>query len=298
MELDIFFILLIINLICGLIGLIIMLNRRDKTKGMLLLLFFLVCPLIGPLVCILAWLSCRLFYKKCYEILNYNLQSESKERLTAPDFDKAINVVPMEEAILISDKESKRRVILDILMEDYDNSLKAISEALEDNDIDISHYAAAVISEIKADFKTTVQKLKENLMESPEDLETLCMLIDYLHSFITKDVLDDIEKRTYINLYNNLMKKLYKLNKEAITAIMYKNIIYHLLAIKKRDMAFYWCELAIKEYPDILDSYKGLLKYYYETGEMNSFLEVLSKLKYSDIEFDNEILEVVRFYNI
>ena len=298
MNFDLFVILMIINLIGSLIWLNVKLHKKDKTKGMLMFFFFVICPLIGPLVYILSWLFGRLFYKNDYEIVSMNQQSDSLNILEDPDIEKELNVVPVEEVLLMSDKETKRRVILDGLKEEYNNSLNAITEALEDDDLETTYYAAAVISEVKNEFKLTIQKMKENIQKFPDDPGMISILIDYLHSFLTKKVLNELEERTYINLYTKLMDKLYKKHKEAITAVMYKNIIYHLLSIRKRNVAHYYCELAIQEYPYVLDSYKGLIKYYYEIGEMNSFLEVLASLKQSDIEFDNEILEVVRFYNI
>ena len=50
--------------------------------------------------------------------------------------------MPVKEALLVSDVQDKRRVMLDVLKGEYEKSLTVITDALENPDTEISHYAA------------------------------------------------------------------------------------------------------------------------------------------------------------
>ena len=52
------------------------------------------------------------------------------------------NVVPLEEAIRISDKKNKRALLLNVIKGDVQESLASISLALNNEDSEVAHYAA------------------------------------------------------------------------------------------------------------------------------------------------------------
>ncbi|MGB8452022.1 MAG: hypothetical protein WCD89_06790 [Anaerocolumna sp.] len=298
MENNIIEFIVIFNFIISIIILLVLLGRKEKEKGFMLFVFMLTCPLIGPCFLLLSRGLKLLFYKKEIDMEDLSFHTENLEMIIGPDFNKEINVVPVEEALLISDNFNKRRVILDVLKEDYNNSLIVITSALESEDSETSHYVASVIADVKSNFKVTVQKMQENSEKYPEDIEIRYLLIDYIHQFLVKNVLSEIEEITYIQQYMQLMEDLFYYHKEAVTGRMYKQVIYHLLKIGNSSAALLWGERALNENINDLEAYKGILKLYYETGNKFKFFEILNKLKKSDIEFDNECIELVRYYQV
>jgi hypothetical protein len=92
------------------------------------------------------------------------------------------------------------------------------------------------------------------------------------------------------------MEELYQQSAESVTGTMYKDIICHLMVSGKKDEAEKWAQRALENQPGDLDTYKGVLKYYYEIGDKNIFYNVLNRLKTSDIVLDRDTLEMVRFF--
>lgn len=286
------------NLIVSIIVFIFLIFNNERSKGFLIFMFMILCPVVAPGFLVLSWCFRKLFYTKEIDMADLSFNTEKLEMIIGPEFEKEIDVVPVEEALLVSDNANKRRVILNVLKEDYNNSLTSITSALESDDSETSHYVATVIADVKSEFKATVQKMQEGLNKFPNDVELSCMIIDYIDAFLEKKVLSDIEEITYVEQYSELMEDLYSHNKEAITGKMYRQIINHLLMIKNSAQALRWGERAISQYPEELEVYKGILKLYYETYDREKFIDTLKKMKDSPIQFDNESIELVRFYQV
>lgn len=286
------------NIIIGFIVLFVLIWKKEKTKGFLLFLFVLLCPVIAPGFLFISWCLRKLLYIKQIDLGNLSFHTDKLEMITGPEFEKEIDVVPVEEVLLISNNHNKRRVILDILKEDYNNSLTAITGALESEDSETSHYVATIITDVKSEFKATVQKMQESLNTYKDDVEICCLIIDYIDAFLKKNVLTEIEEMTYVDQYVKIMEKLYTGYKETITGKMYKNTICYLLKVKNVSKALIWGERAIVECPNDLEAYKGVLKLYFEIKDKNKFFDTLSKMKNSNVQFDHESMELVRFYQI
>ncbi len=271
-------------------------KKGEFTFYFLQFIFMILTPLIGPVFLILSWLIQKIFFRKEVNLRELSFRKDMLHTILHPDEDKERNVVPVKEALLVSDTQDKRRVMLNVLKGEYEKSLTVITDALENPDTEISHYAASVITEVKSQFKVTVQTMQEQLKDYPDDPAMKVMLIDYIHEFLGKNVLSEIEAMTYITIYLNLMEELFVQDANSITGTMYKDIIYHLMASGQKDKAELWAKRALELRPADLDTYKGVLKYYYEVGNKNVFYNVLGQLKASDIVLDRETLDIVRFF--
>ena len=286
------------NAFIGFLYFLVLFIKKENEKALIIFLFILICPVISVLYLSGSSLLVKLLNNKIIDKANLSFDTEKKPIIAGPDIDKEINIVSVEEALLISGSKNKRRVILDVLKEDYNDSLSVINSALESSDSETSHYAASIITDVKSNFKITVQRMREKLDKFPNDPEISCLMVNFINEFLQKKVLSEIEQLTYIEQSIQILDNLYMNNKKAITSDMYKHVIEHLLRIGKNNEALIWGKRSINEYPNELNTYKGILKLYYETGEKTKFFEVLKKLKDSNLEFDNECIELIRFYKI
>lgn len=296
MELRIILYILLANAIVSVGYSLVLIIKKEKTKSFLMLLFALLCPVIALSFIFLSWLYRKFLFKKNIVISDLSFSTEKKQIIESPNFEKEINVVSIEEALIISDKQDKRRVILDALKEDSNKSITMIANALDDEDSETSHYAASVLADVKSDFKITVQQMSEKLKEFPNDEEIMILMLDYINSFIEKKVLSEIEEETYIDQFEQLMSHMYKLRKEAITGVRYRQLITHLLSVKRSSEAITWAERAIVQLPKDLNVYKGNLKLYYEIGYKDKFFELLSQMKKSSMDYDSESIDIMHFY--
>jgi hypothetical protein len=289
--------ILLANAIISLAYSIIIFNKGEKTKGFLMLLFTLLCPVIALAFLLISWLSRKFVYSKKIDMDYLSFSTDKRQVLDSPDFEKEINVVSIEEALIISGTQDKRRVILDVLKEDSNRSITMLANALEDEDSETSHYAASMLADVKSDFKVTVQQMNERLQQFPNDEEIILLILNYINGFIEKKILDEIEEVTYIEQYEQLMNHLYEINKDAITGILYRQAIAHLLFAKRSNEAVIWAERSLDQYPKDLDVYKGNLKLYYEIGNRDMFFRVLSQMKESSMDYDSQSIDLMKFYS-
>ncbi|HCX65192.1 MAG TPA: hypothetical protein DHN33_08285 [Eubacteriaceae bacterium] len=296
MDERILIILLIVNLIIGILVLGAQLIKREKTKAFLLFFLILVAPVIAPMYLFLAFLIGKIFYQKEIDFNDLSFRRERLEMITSPEYDKEIDVVPVEEALLISNNVKKRRVVLNVLKEDYQKSLATINAALASDDSETSHYVASIVTDVKGEFKETVQKMKEKLQWDDAQAEWYKPILQYMDEFLKKRVLTDLEQKTYVEEYVRLMDELHKSDPNQVSGQMIQSAIEHLLYIQNPDQARIWTNRALIDHPNELASFKGALKFYFDTKDRQRFFEVLNQLKSSEIELDRESLEWVRFY--
>lgn len=271
-------------------------KKGEMTLYILQIVFMILAPFIGPVFLILSWMLQKFFFSKEVNLRELSFRKDTMRSILRPDEEKERNVVPVKEALLVSDTQDKRRVMLDVLKGEYEKSLTVITDALENPDTEISHYAASVITEVKSNFKLTVQSMQEQLKDYPDDPAMKAMLIQYIHDFLGKGVLSNIEAMTYITIYLKLMEELFQQDEGLITGTMYKDMLQHLMETQNKEEAERWARRALENAPEELATYKGVLKYYYETGNKEVFFNVLQQLKSSDVVLDKETLEIVRLF--
>lgn len=287
---------LLISFLFMLAYLMVFYKKGETTFYILQIVFMIVAPGIGPLFLILSWIIQKIFFKKEVNLQELSFRKDMMRAILRPDEERERNVVPVKEALLVSDVQDKRRVMLDVLKGEYEKSLTVITDALENPDTEISHYAATVITEVKSNFKLTVQTMQEKLKDYPDDPSVCVMFILYIHEFLGKKVLSQIEAITYVDIYLKLMEDLFEQDRTSITGTMYRDMIGHLMESQNKDQAERWAGYALEYGSNDLASYKGVLKFYYEIGNKEVFFHVLEKLKASDIVLDKETLEIVRLF--
>ena len=128
----------------------------------------------------------------------------SKERVKThakADEERERNLVPLEEALAVSDKKNLRMLMLNVIRGDLQDSLESIALALNSSDSETSHYAASVLRDELNDFRVNVQKIYTDMKEEKEeqtDAET--MLIDYMKRILCQKVFTEIEQAKFVQM--------------------------------------------------------------------------------------------------
>lgn len=95
----------------------------------------------------------------------------SKERVRThfmADEEQERNVVPIEEALAISDRDSLRTLIMNVVRGDVTDSLGSLALALDSEDTETSHYAASVLRDVLNDFRQHAQELYRRCKRTAE----------------------------------------------------------------------------------------------------------------------------------
>lgn len=279
-------------------------RKKEKKRGYLLkgLVMFL-CPVAGPLFFIGSQLFYWMFFRVEADLSDVVFSKEKKRQRIRANEDEGLEMASLEEALEISDTDSVRRLMLNVVRGDMRKSLSAISMALNSRDTETSHYAASVLQEELNSFRSTVQntlleiQLELKKEEDGDPCEMCTMLLSYMNQVLSQKVFTDMEQISYVNKMENVAEILYEHGKEKMLGKNYEDICLRLLDIKEYELCEKWCLRGKEHYPNTLSSYTCMLKLYFSSGQKEKFFQVLDELKKSQVVVDKETLELIRTFS-
>lgn len=311
-RMSVFVIVLIVNTLIAVLYLIIGLTagqrkreqdewegkKGSKTAYLIKFTVMLICPVIGPLFFAGGHFLYLFVFRQDVDLEDVIFSKERVKTNDRVDEERERNIAPLEEAIAVSDKESLRGLMLNIIRGDIQNSLAAISLALNSPDSETSHYAASVLQDELNNFRGNVQKIF-NEIEKEEENQTECehYLLPYMNNVLEQKVFTEMEQKNMVELFVKTGDRLYQKARYQITSEYYKWICLRLLDIRDFERMEEWCNRAAEQYPDELSSYTCKLKLYFTAQEKDKFFATMEELKQSSIVIDRETLELIRIFS-
>lgn len=290
----------ILNALIVLIYLILQfLRKKEKKQGYLIKAFVMfLCPVAGPVFFVGSYIVYWLFFKVKADLSDVVFSKEKRKEHVHADEEKDMNVVPLEEALAVSDTDNLRRLMLNVVRGDMSRSLASIALALNSEDSETSHYAASVLQDELNTFRVTVQKLYLQVKrEEEEQCEYAELLLDYMNKVLRQQVFTDMEQRSYVKMMDEVGEILYEKEKERINGKMYEHICLRILETGDYDACLKWCLRGKETFPNLLSSFTCLLKLYFSSGQKEQFFDVMNELKESNVVVDNETLELIRIFS-
>ena len=273
--------------------------RKKKNKRSFVINSFvmLLCPVAGPLFYILAFFFLKIFFAEEVDLEDVIFCKERVTSFVHAEEERESNVVPLEEAIEITDEISLRGLMMNVVRGDIQKSLSAISLALNSEDTETAHYAASVLQDALNDFKVNVEKQYAEIRKEDGNWVTQTeILIDYMNQVLEQNVFTDMEQRKYVYILDHICELLYRNAKERMTSTFYEAVSLRLLGIKDYEKCHEWCERAVEQYPNTLATYTCQLKLYFTNGQKEQFFDVIERLKRSAVVIDSETLELIRVF--
>ena len=121
------------------------------------------------------------------------------------------SVVPLEDALIVSAADVRRRLMMDILRSDTAPFYGLLEEARRNNDTEVVHYAATAMAELGKKYDTRLETYEKLHSESPGDLGILrdycACLRGYLELGMLKGLALSVRRNTYITLLLKLNEK-------------------------------------------------------------------------------------------
>ena len=167
-----FCLLLLVNfLVVAVYWLIRMLRHKKESESFgLRALVMLLCPVVGALFYLLGWLWYRTFFHRPVDLDDVIFSKERTRTMLMADEEHERNLVPLEEAIAVTDQANTRMLMMEVVRRDISDSLASISLALESDDSEVSHYAASVLQETLGNLRMSFQKLWRHICELEEEV--------------------------------------------------------------------------------------------------------------------------------
>lgn len=274
-----------------------------KSGYLIKAVIMLLCPVVGPAFFLASQMFYEVFFKQDVDLEDVIFSKERVKTQVRADEEREGNLVPIEEALAICDKDSLRTLVMNVVRGDVEQSLASIALALNSEDTETSHYAASVLRDALNDFRQHAQELyvtmkrfleQDDLTEAADYAGTL---IEYMNGVLCQEVFHDLEQQTYVGMMEEAAALLYERAREKVTVKQVEWICLRLLKIKDYDKVKLWCERSTELFPEALSTYTCQLKLYFTIQKKEKFFEVLNQLKQSDIVLDRETLSLVRTFS-
>ena len=304
-----FCLLIIGNCIFILLYLLVQLFRKKEKRRSCLLraAVMFLCPVVGPLFFLFGYLFYWLLFLISVDLEDVVFSKERTRGVLHADERKESNLVPLEEALVVSDNSDMRNLMLNVVETDFRKSLSSIMLALESGDTETAHYAASVLQDALSGFRAHVQKQYNFIREEQEDgaqekpdmeqkLDVAEKLVDYMNQVLKQKVFTDMEQKHYVYMMEELCEFLHREDAKRMTSGRYEAVSLRLLDLEDYARCERWCVLAREEYPGTLASYSCLLKLYFSSGDRERFFDVLGELSGSSVVVDKETLELIRVF--
>lgn len=295
-EMMVFLCVLVLNTLAVILYLWWGLHKKLKGCVPKAVVMFL-CPVAGGAFFLLSYLWYQLFFSQPVDLTDVVFSKERIKAVTHAEVERERNMVPLEEAIEITNQKELRTLMMNVVRGDIDKFLASISLALNSEDTEAAHYAASVLQDALNDFRMNVEKQRQLVLQGGEEQKLIAEdLIEYMNQVLEQRVFTDLEQQNYVEIMDDICEIYYNGQPEEMNNSQYEAISMRLLEISDYDKCKKWCERARYHYPNTLSTYTCQLKLYFTNGQKQRFFEVIEELKQSAVVIDNETLELIRVF--
>ena len=209
--------------------------------------------------------------------------------------DKELNIVPIEDALVVSDYSTRRKVMIDVLKEDTLQYLDVIKIAVLNEDTETSHYAVTAVMEIKRKLSISLQELSVKFDQNNNDTHLARAYAQVLKEYMRSGFLDELTIKKYKYTYIQVLEQL--IQQDEATEDTFQEKLTAELEAKEYFAAEETGLTYLQKFPNSEESYLYLLKLYYTTKSTIKMQKVLDELKKSTIQLSNRALTIVRYWS-
>ena len=289
--------ILIINTLVSL-GFLLFNIITGRKNGFVKFLIMLLCPVAGPMFFLMSFIFQYIIFSHPADLADVIFSKERVKTFVRADESSEANMVPLEEAIAITDEKDLRGLMMNVVKGDVQKLLSVISLALNSADTETSHYAASVLQEELSKFRDNVRKYTDYVKENGVgEISYMESFVEYMNQILEQKVFTDIEQKNFVNTMDEICEIFYEEAAADMSSSAMENVALRLIETAEYDNALKWTERMKFYYPDELATYTVQLKLFFYNGQRERFFEVVRMLKASPIVIDNETLELLRVFN-
>lgn len=279
-------------------ALLVFISQNNKKEWLLKMLVISFVPIIGWFLPII-W-SKKMFKNRGIEFGEYmkkqneDIPIEILSKKEKIEREKELNIIPIEEALIVSDYASRRKAMLDVLKKDAIQYMDVIKMAVLNEDTETSHFAVTAVLEVKRKLTLSMQTFSVEFEKNPQDLDIAKSYAQVLKEYMRSGFLDELTLRKFKYTYIHVLKKMIDSNNG--DPLTFEEKIRVELELHEYNAAEETGLKYLQKYPNIENSYISLLNVYYETKSKRKMEQILEELMSSTIKFSNRALTIVRYW--
>jgi hypothetical protein len=160
----------------------------------------LFIPFLGIVILLILYVITRLKRKvKAYDKDGLFLETAKMDYLSEFDEEKERNIVPVEEALIINEKNVQRSLVMEIAKRDPEGYLENLKKALLSDDTETAHYAASSITELKRGYDRKLAESERIYRRNPASGIARREYIDVLNDILIADLAIDSIRDKHIS---------------------------------------------------------------------------------------------------
>lgn len=290
-------IIFIIHFVICIIYFLINIKFKGTQDSIYRFLVVFMLPILGFLFFIVSAILGK-FTRNTDNILeNYFKYIEDKKHIYYEqniDFEKEINTIPVQDSLYFNDNKGKRAYIIYILKKDYVKHIKSLQKAINSDDSETSHYAAAALMEIKKQFEILIQNASESYYMNSDDINLMIEYANVLKKYLKSGIADKVDYYGYLDKYSMVLEKL--LSRYHENENYFSEKISTDIELGNFESANEFCRKFFEYFPNNEKPYLVLLKLHYIARNLNSFEKVLGEFKNKEITLTEYASDMIGFW--
>lgn len=273
-----------------------------KTKRMQLPLFYIVFPIALPFLgYILLWGLNRSIQKDESDLSLvqgdfeewFDVDDTHKMSRVESAYDHVEEIIPLEEALVLQDKEVSRWMLMEIVSRAPAKFIDLLFLARQDEDTEVVHYATTLIAEISRQYDIRLQTLDKKHQENPSDYRTLAEYCAVLAAYLQKNLVTKRMEEVLRKDYSHLLEKKLQ-QKEQLSD--YVKLIENELLLKRYESVEKYLNTISQKWPQQEEIYMLYLRYYFETRQGERLEELVEAIKNGSIYISKANRERLAFW--
>lgn len=260
-------------------------------------LVMLLCPVCGVLVYLASYIISLVIKEQKVDYRNISMSSERKQFLIKLDKMKESETMPMEEVLSVSTSKDRRTAMMNLLKMDVGDNLGLVRKAVENDDMETSHYAASALTEALGRFSVQLNGYQVEYDKDRTNLEHNRAYIDAVIRILDSGALIGVEEKKYQYLLIHLMENMNQYHQNEITEGDYAHVVMAFCGVGNVMDAEKWAQQSLADYPQSEQSYLNVLMVKYLLGKEEDFQDTMGRLKGSRIPLSPKGLDIVRYWS-
>lgn len=285
MEISLLHTILLIHLLVSAVY-IVLIVKKVSSLTPASILPILCIPFFGAAAAAAADLVNKSTGRKEAEPIETLSLSEDIYWKTIKKREEAQNIVPLEEALIINDRITRKKLVLEMLLDDPMKNIDILLLARENNDVDTAHYANTTIAKIQRDFQLQIQQMAVAYENDPKKTGILDKYIETMWRFIESGLSEAYLLRKQRIILSTLLDD--KLARDSGDKETLYIKIQNSLALKEINEAMDAAAVLKESYPDDEQTWINALRVSVSAHDALQLEETVDAIKHRKIEWSPE----------
>ena len=207
-------------------------------------------------------------------------------------------MVPLQEALLMNDENTRRELIMDILYHDTGEYVEVLQKAKFNDDVEVVHYATTAMVELQKDYEEKTARRRRAWEENKDSAERLFSYAEVLEDYVDSGLLEGNIKRSRQEELCGLQQQILELVKgtQEEKAELYRKLFDNFTELGRLHEARDCADYVMSRWPDSEEGYLMRIRLAVEDRNGAEIQQILGKLKEKKIYLSAEARKIVEFW--